>query len=226
MKLRQYDIFGDYVDELVTSTGDDYADFTAKFEPKKTTDDCYTPAPVYDAVLGFCRSQGWVKEGTPVVRPFWPGADYTRLEYPDGCVVVDNPPFSIYAQVVRWYLRRGIKFFLFGPCGGRVHQPLAERAGNNRQAKREKMKAWIDNQRGVGYVVCWLEDRHSVPLRNFGQMQSAAFEFRNWLNRCVDERLPRWVRLYADIYDPGEKFGYPELKENNRPILRRQKYEF
>ena len=55
------------------------------------------------------------------------------------------------------------------------------------------MKAWIDNQRGVGYVVCWLEDRHSVPLRNFGQMQSAAFEFRNWLNRCVDERLPRWV---------------------------------
>lgn len=88
------------------------------------------------------------------------------------------------------------------------------------------MKAWIDNQRGVGYVVCWLEDRHSVPLRNFGQMQSAAFEFRNWLNKCVDERLPRWVRLYADTYDPGEKFGYPELKENNRPILRRQKYEF
>ena len=88
------------------------------------------------------------------------------------------------------------------------------------------MKAWIDNQRGVGYVVCWLEDRHSVPLRNFGQMQSAAFEFRDWLNRCVDERLPRWVRLYADTYDPVEKFGYPELKENNRPILRRQKYEF
>lgn len=29
MKLRQYDIFGDYVDEEVTSTGDDYADFTA-----------------------------------------------------------------------------------------------------------------------------------------------------------------------------------------------------
>lgn len=115
MKLRQYDIFGDYTDELVASTGDDYADFTAKFEPKKTTDDCYTPAPVYDAVLGFCRSQGWVSEGTQVVRPFWPGADYTKLEYPDGCVVVDNPPFSIYAQVVRWYLRRGIKFFLFGP---------------------------------------------------------------------------------------------------------------
>lgn len=39
MKLRQYDIFGDYTDELVTSTGDDYADFTAKFEPKKTTAD-------------------------------------------------------------------------------------------------------------------------------------------------------------------------------------------
>lgn len=30
-------------------------------------------------------------------------------------IVIDNPPFSIYAQIVRWYLSRGIDFFLFGP---------------------------------------------------------------------------------------------------------------
>lgn len=24
------------------------------------------------------------------------------------------------------------------------------------------MKAWIDNQRGVGYVVCWLENHPKV----------------------------------------------------------------
>lgn len=88
------------------------------------------------------------------------------------------------------------------------------------------MRAWIDNQRGVGYVVCWLENRTNTPLRNFGQMQSAAIEFRDWLNQCVDERLPRWVRLYADTYKPSEKYYYPELKENNRPVLRRQKYDF
>lgn len=31
---------------------------------------------------------------TPIVRPFWPGADYTKVEYPDNAVVVDKPPFS------------------------------------------------------------------------------------------------------------------------------------
>ena len=32
----------------------DYEAFVGKFEPKKTTDDCYTPPEVYDAVLGYC----------------------------------------------------------------------------------------------------------------------------------------------------------------------------
>ena len=30
----------------------DYDAFVDKFVPKKTTDDCYTPQPVYDAVSG------------------------------------------------------------------------------------------------------------------------------------------------------------------------------
>ena len=85
------------------------------------------------------------------------------------------------------------------------------------------MRAWIDNQKHVGYVVCWTEDRTTKPLRNFGQMQSAAIEFRNWLNKCVDERLPRWIRLYADTYNPTEKFSYPVFKGNDRPTLKRQK---
>ena len=29
---------------------DDYKGFVNKFKPKKTTDDCYTPAIVYDAI--------------------------------------------------------------------------------------------------------------------------------------------------------------------------------
>lgn len=91
-----------------------YEDFVEKFKPKRTTDDCYTPGPVYDAVAG------WVAEeyGVPrdrMVRPFWPGADYTAREYAPGDVVVDNPPFSILSQVCAYYLDRGIKFFLFAP---------------------------------------------------------------------------------------------------------------
>ena len=93
---------------------EDYEGFTEKFKPKKTTDDCYTPEPVYAAVLDFVRTLPGT-EGRAVCRPFWPGRDYTQYPYPENCIVIDNPPFSIYAQIVRWYLSRGIDFFLFGP---------------------------------------------------------------------------------------------------------------
>lgn len=34
----------------------DYEGFVAKFQPKKTTDDCYTPPAVYEAVKAWaCR---------------------------------------------------------------------------------------------------------------------------------------------------------------------------
>ena len=49
------------------------------------------------------------------VRPFYPGGDYQNERYPDGCVVVDNPPFSIMAEILRFYDSKGIKFFLFAP---------------------------------------------------------------------------------------------------------------
>lgn len=88
------------------------------------------------------------------------------------------------------------------------------------------MTAWIDNKKGIGYVVCWLENGTNKPLRNFGQMQSAAIEFRNWLNKCTDDRLPRWIKLWADTYDPNQKFTYPVFTDNNRPILRRQTWEW
>lgn len=54
-------------------------------------------------------------EGRPVIRPFWPGGDYERAEYPDGCVVIDNPPFSILSKICRYYEKHGIDYFLFAP---------------------------------------------------------------------------------------------------------------
>lgn len=81
---------------------EDYDGFVAKFKPRKTTDDCYTPQPVYDAVLGWLRENVDI-EGREIVRPFWPGGDYEHYDYPDGCVVVDNPPFSIFTKVCRFF---------------------------------------------------------------------------------------------------------------------------
>ena len=46
---------------------------------------------------------------------FCPNSDYQLFDYPDGCVVVDNPPFSILSKIVRFYLARHIHFFLFAP---------------------------------------------------------------------------------------------------------------
>lgn len=91
-----------------------YEEFVKKFEVKKTTDDCYTPAVVYDAVLSYVRN-AYDIDGDEIVRPFFPGKDYRANQYPDGCVVVDNPPFSILTDIVRYYHANGIRYFLFAP---------------------------------------------------------------------------------------------------------------
>ena len=92
----------------------EYAAFLDKFKPKKTTDDCYTPAPVFDAVAGYVARRFGL-DPAAFVRPFWPGGDYQREEYAPGCVVVDNPPFSIITPICEWYQAHGIRFFLFCP---------------------------------------------------------------------------------------------------------------
>lgn len=94
---------------------EEYQEFVSKFEPKKTTDDCYTPPLVYDAVLDWCcRKYGIDRQR--VVRPFYPGGDYVSFKYPQNCVVVDNPPFSIISEICKFYVENNIKFFLFAPA--------------------------------------------------------------------------------------------------------------
>ena len=92
----------------------EYELFVEKFKPKKTTDDCYTPENIYNAVRDFACKR-YAIDPKKVIRPFWPGADYQRTNYPDGCAVIDNPPFSIFNQIVKWYMEREIRFFLFSP---------------------------------------------------------------------------------------------------------------
>ena len=92
----------------------EYEAFVGKFKPKKTTDDCYTPPIVYEAILGWvCEKYGIDRE--KVLRPFYPGGDYERAEYPEGWTVVDNPPFSILSKICAFYLDRDVPFFLFAP---------------------------------------------------------------------------------------------------------------
>ena len=94
----------------------DYEKFISKFKAAKTTDDCYTPQPIYEAVVDYVFEKAQLPDDTVIVRPFRPGGDYTAEEYPEGSVVIDNPPFSILSKIVRFYVGRGIKFFLFAPA--------------------------------------------------------------------------------------------------------------
>lgn len=102
--------------EQITMFADnpEYEAFVGKFKPKKTTDDCYTPENVYEAVAGWVAGEYGV-DRRAFVRPFWPGGDYEAFDYAPGCVVVDNPPFSILARIRDFYMRRGVRFFLFAP---------------------------------------------------------------------------------------------------------------
>lgn len=90
-----------------------YKNFVEKFNPKKTTDDCYTPPLVYDAVKKWVSNEYNLKT-CDFVRPFYPSGDYEHFNYKNK-IVVDNPPFSILAQIIRFYVKRNIKFFLFAP---------------------------------------------------------------------------------------------------------------
>lgn len=94
---------------------EEYQDFLDKFEAKHTTDDCYTPAKVYDAVAEYVEKTYQVSRES-FVRPFYPGGDYQNEKYIPGAVVVDNPPFSILAEIIRFYSEKRIPFFLFAPA--------------------------------------------------------------------------------------------------------------
>ena len=93
----------------------DYESFLAKFtENPKTTDECWTPPDVYEAVVRYV-GEIYDLSGKELLRPFYPGGDYENAVYPENGVVVDNPPFSIFAKICKFYSEAKIPFFLFGP---------------------------------------------------------------------------------------------------------------
>lgn len=98
-------------------TLEDYESFVKKFDQDraKTTDNCYTPPAIYEAVLDWLRGKVDLN-GKEIMRPFYPGGDYKTELYHSDCVVVDNPPFSILSEILTFYIAMGVKFFLFAPA--------------------------------------------------------------------------------------------------------------
>lgn len=100
--------------ELDDEQDKEYKDFVDKFKPKKTTDECYTPDKVYDVVKEWAVNEyEEIDKNTEIVRPFCPNGDYQKFEYKENTVVIDNPPFSIFSEIVKFYKEHNIKYFLF-----------------------------------------------------------------------------------------------------------------
>ena len=78
---------------------------------------------MYEAVLDWARKHLDIGD-RPVVRPFYPGGDFEHFDYPDNCVVIDNPPFSIFSKICNWYVKRGIPFLLFAPAMSSIRKNL------------------------------------------------------------------------------------------------------
>ena len=93
----------------------EYDAFVAKFKARHTSDDTFTPENIYNCVRDWAVRK-YRLQGAEIVRPFWPGEDVTKADYPEGSVVIDNPPCSILSKIVRFYNDRGVRYFLF--CNG------------------------------------------------------------------------------------------------------------
>lgn len=80
---------------------EEYQDFVQKFELKKTTDDCYTPDLVYDALCGWVETEYKV-DRKHFVRPFYPGGLTT--------VTTTSPTTSLWTTRRFLYWRRSFGF--------------------------------------------------------------------------------------------------------------------
>lgn len=81
----------------------------------KTSDDTFTPPKFYEAILEYINEKIIPIDSIEIQRPFYPGGDYQKEAetYNEKSVVIDNPPFSICSEILEFYIKNNIKFFIF-----------------------------------------------------------------------------------------------------------------
>lgn len=154
-----------------------YEEFVEKFKPKKTTDDCYTPAPVYEAIADWVAGEYGLDRET-FVRPFWPGGDFESYDYKPGAVVVDNPPFSILARIQAFYETKGVKYFLFAPA------------------------LTLFSARESIYKTAHIVSDCTIKYENGAEVNTA---FKTNLENCLIRTAPALTRAIHAAQDPGGK---------------------
>ena len=178
---------------------EDYEAFVDKFKPKKTTDDCYTPENVYQAIANWAVKEYDI-DPEKIVRPFWPGGDYERFEYPPDCVVLDNPPFSIVSRICKMYAENDISFFLFAPY-------LTNFSINVKGVTHIITDAGITYENGAIVSTAFLTNLDGIYLARTAPELNAAIKEANAKNRREKVRqLPKYD--YPDEVLTATMMGY------------------
>ena len=184
----QLQIDGSCPDAVEMETSEEYEAFVDKFKPKATSDDCFTPPAVYEAVKEWAVKE-YGLEGRKIVRPFFPGGDYQNADYPEGCVVIDNPPFSILSEICRWYRDHGIDFFLFAP-----ELTLFSTAGGECNYLACGVDVTYEN--GAGINTSFVTSMGDVKVSSAPELYAA-----------VDEEM---AKILAEKRVEREKYVYPD----------------
>ena len=163
--------------------------FLDKFRTHVTTDDCLTPPEIYDVVADYVAARYAIARER-FVRPFWPGRDYTREEYPEGCVVVDNPPFSILGKILDTYLDHGIDFFLFGPT-----MTIASSRGSRMRCNHIVCHAHVTYANGAKVPTSFVTnlDRDGTVLESCPELSDAIEAKDEELRKAGKAKLPKYV---------------------------------
>ena len=163
--------------------------FLDKFRTHVTTDDCLTPPEIYDVVADYVAARYAIARER-FVRPFWPGRDYTREDYPEGCVVVDNPPFSILGKILDTYLDHGIDFFLFGPT-----MTIASSRGSRMRCNHIVCHASVTYANGAKVPTSFITnlDRDGTVLESCPELSDAIEAKDEELRKAGKAKLPKYV---------------------------------
>lgn len=156
---------------------DEYREFEEKFKPKKTTDDCFTPKEIYDAVKGWVIEEYKISEKREIIRPFYPGGDYEHYPYPENCVVIDNPPFSILAKIIAFYEDNKINYFLFAP-----HLTLFS---NNRKCQYIVNHDNITYQNGASVSTSYITNMDEFKIRTAPELKRRIREAQKKENKTL-----------------------------------------
>lgn len=87
-------------------------EFKAKF--RSPTDECITPSFIKEQFTQYFEKLFNISPDS-VIDPFFKGGDYKNVDYRNK-VVLANPPFSIFAKIVDYYIENDVPFVLFAPA--------------------------------------------------------------------------------------------------------------